>query len=137
MLLAMCFVILTACQTSDQSSPQGQSMKKEVISQQEAVQAEKTVESLEQVEEATAVSLDKDVYIHLSVTGFDRFFLKDIRKEAEKSLETKASKENIHVSTDKKIELEIKELKEKLKEQGMTKEQMKTELEKIDKDMKG
>ncbi|WP_280768288.1 hypothetical protein [Salipaludibacillus daqingensis] len=106
------------------------------ISQKVAEDAEKTVKELDRVDDATAVSNKKDVYVHLDVRGFDRFFLKDIRKEAKDKLEAENPDGTVEVSTDKKIELELTELKQKLSDQEITRKQLEDDLKKVDKDLK-
>jgi type IV pilus biogenesis protein CpaD/CtpE len=128
---------LTACQTAEEGSVEKFATTNETVSQDLAEKAEETVEVLQRVEQAEAVSFNDDVYVYLNVTGFDRFFLKDIRSQAEKKLKTSLPEGKVHVSTDKKIEMEIKELKQKLGAQQITKKNVEKDTKKIKKDMEG
>ncbi|SER46132.1 Sporulation lipoprotein YhcN/YlaJ (Spore_YhcN_YlaJ) [Salipaludibacillus aurantiacus] len=128
----------TACQTNEDSENiQGQSVSKHtIISQMNAETAEKAAERVERVDKAQAVSLEKDIYIHLNVEGFDRFFLKEIRSQTKKEVEDAVKGSKVQVSTDKKIEMEITELKERLKDHQITKKKLEEEIKKIEEDMK-
>ncbi|MCR6110597.1 hypothetical protein HXA35_09675 [Bacillus sp. A301a_S52] len=128
---------LTACQTAEEGSVGKFATTNETVSQDLAEKAEATVEVLHRVDQAEAVSFKDDVYVYLNVTGFDRFFLKDIRSQAEKKLKSSLPEGKVHVSTDKKIEMEIKELKQKLGAQQITKKNVEKDTKKIKKDMEG
>lgn len=130
-------IMLSGCEPAGQKDFEGQSAPNaEKISQEVAKKAEKTAKELKQVEEALAVSNDKNVFVHLTVTGFDRLFLKSIRTAAKEKLESVNPDGKVEVSTDKKFELELTELKKKLSYQEITKKQLEEDLKKVEKDMK-
>jgi len=136
-LLIYLIVHLAGCEPAGQRTFEGKSTtNEEEISQDIAEKAEKTAKEVDRVDEAIAVSDGKDVYVHLSVSGFDRLFLKDIRKEAKEKLESSNPDGKIEVSTDKKFELELTEIKHELSNREITKKQLKTDLKKVEKDMK-
>ncbi|WP_416149658.1 hypothetical protein ACM26V_01285 [Salipaludibacillus sp. HK11] len=136
-LAIILLISVSGCEQAGQKDFESQSVDNaEKISQTVAKEAEKIAEELEQVEEATAVSQDKDVYVHLKVSGFDRLFLKDVRKKAKDKLERANPDGKVEVSTDKKLELELTELKHKLSDQKISKKQLKDDLKKVDDDMK-
>ncbi|MCE7791070.1 YhcN/YlaJ family sporulation lipoprotein [Salipaludibacillus sp. CUR1] len=128
----------TACQTNeDRENLQGQSViKHTIISQVDAETAEKAAERVEKVDKAQAVSFEKDIFIYLDVEGFDRFFLKDIRSQTKKEVEDAVKGSKVQVSTDKKIEMEITELKERLNDRQISKKKLEEEIKKIEEDMK-
>lgn len=128
---------LTGCEPAGQKDFEGQSAPNaEEISQEVAKKAEKTAKELKKVDEAIGVSKDKDVYVHLYVTGFDRLFLESIRTEAKEKLEAANPDGKVEISTDKKFELELTELKKKLSAQEITKKQLEEDLKKVEEDMK-
>ena len=136
-LLIFLLINLVGCEPAGQKTFEGEATTNaKEISQELAKKAEKTAKEVDRVEEAIAVSNEKDVYVHLSVSGFDRLFLKDIRKETKEKLESSNPDGKVEVSTDKKIELELTEIKHELSSREITKKQLKEDLKKVDDDLK-
>ncbi len=135
---------LWGCQTNDQAKGQRKEnaevtyiQKKSDVDQGKADTAKREVSNMKEVEKVTAASVDNDIYVALTVEGFDRFFLERIRKDAQDAIKKKYKQDHIHVSTDRKISSELEAIEKRLLKNGVKKEQLKTELKKIEDDMKG
>ncbi|WP_179298770.1 YhcN/YlaJ family sporulation lipoprotein [Evansella halocellulosilytica] len=142
LLLLLVVSLLVSCQTWDKGHYEGSNItpfhnKELSTSQNKAMGAKDEVEPMKEVERARALSVDDDIYVALTVTGFQRFFLNDIRKKAYDRIQNKYKKENIHVSTDRKIDIELRDIERELQKDNMTKEQLKKRLKKVEDDMKG
>lgn len=139
----LCYIplFIIACQQDETQSNREQNSnphdQSTVISQHLADEVKKKVEELEKVDEVRVVSYRGNVYITLTVSGFQRFFLKQIREDAHRlAKETKNVKE-VHVSTDKKINMELTKIEEQLKKGVITEKELDKKLLKIEGDMKG
>ncbi|MDG5787658.1 hypothetical protein QA612_09125 [Evansella sp. AB-P1] len=107
------------------------------IPQNLALEMEKEIEKFEEVDRVTAVSHNKSVYISLRVSGFDRFFLKQIRQKAYKRASSKNEEATIYLSTDRKVDMELNKIKSEIKHRSITKKELEKELKKVEKDMNG
>ncbi|MDQ0257697.1 cell division protein FtsX [Evansella vedderi] len=134
----LCGLLFIGCETAEgEQRALSTTEKKPTVSQQLANEIKTEISKMKEVDNVRAISLDKDVYITLTVTGFDRLFLQEIRQNAHKRAKSVEEKGNIHVSTDKKLDQEISSLEKQVKEGKITKEQLSEKLKKIEKDMKG
>lgn len=139
-LVSLCILIgLASCQASDnQETSRTYSAKaNEDIPQHLAEEAKRTVVSMERVDDAVSVVLDENVYVAINVNGFDRFFLKEIRKEAKEKLKKAIPGGKIEVSTDKKIDIELTEIEQALQRGELSKKDLKKKIKKVKEDLKG
>jgi hypothetical protein len=81
--------------------------------QDKAEKIEKEVESLDEIYDVAVVKGKKDTLVVYKVKHMQRFNMKKIEKELNKTLEKKYPKENITVSSDYKIFLEAVRLVER------------------------
>ncbi|UCZ54715.1 YhcN/YlaJ family sporulation lipoprotein [Bacillus shivajii] len=142
LLLLMIVPMFIGCQTVDEEQYEGSGMialhnKEFQDFKNKADGAKREVRQMEQVDRVRAVAIDNDIYVGLAVSGFDRFFLKDIRKSAQDQVKKKYKKENVHVSTDRKIEMELEDIERELHTKNMSKDQLRKKLDKVEEDMKG
>ncbi|UTR09567.1 hypothetical protein MM300_16950 [Evansella sp. LMS18] len=132
--------LFAGCQTNDGNQGAFGSAQEPVyaaIPQQDAKRMKEELEQMKEVDAVTAVQIDNEVYITLTVTGFDRLFLKKIRKGAHERAKKLNQDAVVHVSTDKKIDRDLSRLEDSVKDRTITKEELKKKLDKADKDMKG
>ncbi|WP_088102291.1 YhcN/YlaJ family sporulation lipoprotein [Halalkalibacter urbisdiaboli] len=111
--------------------------EKPEVSQNKADEAKQIVLSMDEVLEVKGVELDDDIYIAPRVKQFDRFHLKGIRKEGHDHIKKRYPDANVHVSTDRKIYMELEKLEKQLKENKLTEKQLKEKVKKLEDDMKG
>ncbi|HHY20674.1 MAG TPA: hypothetical protein GX525_02080 [Bacilli bacterium] len=107
------------------------------VDQSEAEKAKKHIIQMEEVIEVKAVTLEKDLYLAVKVKHFDRLRLKKIRQNGFRRLEKTFPKKTIHVSTDKKIFMELDKIEKELRKNSITKKELEKRLKKLDEDMKG
>lgn len=134
------FLLLSGCQTNDGNQAALGTSKEPVYSaipQKDAERIKAEVERMKEVDSVTAVQVDEDVYLTLTVSGFDRLFLKDIRKGAHERAKKVNNKAIVHVSTDKKVDRDLSQIETAVKNRTITKEELKKKLKKADDDMKG
>ncbi|MFA9556094.1 YhcN/YlaJ family sporulation lipoprotein [Evansella sp. AB-rgal1] len=133
-ILLLVAITLVGCQ--DIGSPQNayiysvESNSQPVVSQQLAERIKHNIEEMNEVDEVYAISYEKDVYIALSVSGFNRLFLKQIREDAKKRAKEIDGEITIYISTDRKVEMEISDLERKVRG-NMKKEKLEKEINKI------
>jgi hypothetical protein len=85
-----------------------------VVDQSPSVRAKEFVSKKEETTEVKAVNSKKDLYIAFNVGTFERFQLDKIESDVKKELKKKFPNHTVHVSTDKKVFLELETLEEKL-----------------------
>ncbi|WP_078596975.1 YhcN/YlaJ family sporulation lipoprotein [Evansella clarkii] len=132
--------LIGGCQTNDANQGAFGSTQEPVyaeVPQQDAKRMKEELERMKEVDAVTAVQIDNEVYITLTVTGFDRLFLKKIRKGAHERAKKLNQDAVVHVSTDKKINRDLSRLESSVNDRTITKEELKKKLDKADKDMKG
>lgn len=108
-----------------------------VVDQTKADEAKKLVLAMAEVIEVKGVCLDDDIYIAPQVTQFARLKLESIRKESFEKIKKRYPNANVHVSTDKKIFLELEKLEKKIKNNEISEKKLKSDLKKLEDDMKG
>ncbi|OIJ10760.1 hypothetical protein BKP37_17320 [Anaerobacillus alkalilacustris] len=107
------------------------------IDQTRADVAKQIVISMEEVIEVKGVGVDEDIYIATKVKHFDRFFLDQIRKNAHNKVKKRFPNANVHISTDKKVFLELEKLEGKMYQNTINKEDIEKEIKRIERFMKG
>lgn len=101
-------------------------------------QSAELAKSIKGVDDAVAVVIDKDFSIALKVTGFDRFRLNRIKSEVTKKIKSSTSGDRIvHVTTDKKLFMNLQSLRSKLSEGNESSQKIQKEFKKINDDMHG
>lgn len=105
--------------------------------QRKADNAKKIVLSMDEVLEVKGVNLDNKIYLAPRVTHFSRLWLEDIRKTAFDHVKKRYPDATVHVSTDKKIYMELEKLEKQLKERTISKKTLDKRLKKLEEDMKG
>ncbi|MCM3713686.1 hypothetical protein [Halalkalibacter oceani] len=137
--LVLC-LLLAGCQ-SVANPPDIQPLSLEdqaVIEQQQADEAKRILLSMEEIVEVKGVNDGEDnIYLAPEVKHFDRFRLKEIRKQSHDRVKKRYPEANVHVSTDKKIFLELGRLEQELKEKKISEKRLTDELTKLEDKMKG
>ncbi|MBU9710152.1 YhcN/YlaJ family sporulation lipoprotein [Evansella tamaricis] len=108
-----------------------------VISQELAEKMARKVSFMDEVDHVHSVSLDKDVFMTLRVSGFDRLFLERIRKEAFNKAKSIDQDSTVHVSTDRKIDMDLAKIKKRVYERTISEKELEKKLKKLENDMKG
>ncbi|WP_051314687.1 YhcN/YlaJ family sporulation lipoprotein [Alteribacter aurantiacus] len=145
-VIALCFSLAFGCGGADQTKEKAKAKSgaevtyiedKSTVSQAKADGAKKEVATIKEVKKVRGASVDNDIYLALTVEGFDRFFLERIRSDAQKKVSNKYPKENVHITTDSKISSDLEKLEKKLSKDGVKKADLKTDLKEVEDDMKG
>lgn len=105
--------------------------------QTKADEAKQIVLSMEEVVAVKGATMDDDIFIAVNVKQFDRFFLDEIRKQAHDKIKKRYPKTKVHVSTDKKVFLELEKLEQDIYHNKLTEKEMKKRWKKIEDFMKG
>ncbi len=108
-----------------------------VFDQTKADEAKQLVLSMEEVVEVKGVNKEENIYIATKVKQFDRFFLDRIRKEAQDKIKKRFPEANVHVSTDKKVFLELEKLERNIYQNRINKESVEKQIKKIEDFMTG
>ncbi len=108
-----------------------------VFDQTKADEAKQLVLSMEEVVEVKGVNKEENIYIAAKVKQFDRFFLDRIRNEAHDKIKKRFPEANVHVSTDKKVFLELEKLERKIYQNKINKENVEKQIKKIEDFMTG
>lgn len=108
-----------------------------IVDQTKADEAKKIVSEMEEVVSVKGVALENNLYIAPQVTQFARLKLEKIRKESFDKIKNVYPEANVHVSTDKKIYLELGKLENKLQAKKISMEDLEKKLKKLEEDMKG
>lgn len=90
------------------------------VSQEPANKAKEIVASMDETTEIYAVNSKNDLVLAFDVTQMHRFELETFKKDVKKILDTELTNENIEVSTDEKIRLELQKLEEDLNKKDLT-----------------
>ncbi|MBU9724012.1 MULTISPECIES: hypothetical protein [Bacillaceae] len=132
-------LLLISCQNppNGQTAFEAEGSRKPSISQDTAQKMRAEVQAMSEVDHVTSVSLEDDVYMTLTVTGFQRLFLEKIRKTAFDRAKKVDKNTTVHISTDRKVDMELKELEKKVYRNEITKKDLEKELMKVEDDMKG
>lgn len=145
-VLILSLLILSAgCST--QNSPLKRSQAEQQISQDEkqiitdsklAGKAKEAAKTVRGVKESAAVSINRDITVAVKVSGFDRLRLKPIKTEVHDKIKQEDNKYNVHVTTDKKLFMQLLQLENQINapgEKSLTDIQKK--FNKINKDIQG
>ncbi|WP_247747192.1 YhcN/YlaJ family sporulation lipoprotein [Alkalihalobacillus sp. BA299] len=108
-----------------------------MVDQTKADHAKKIILSMDEVIEVRGVSNEENIYIAPSVKHFDRLHLNGIRSDGFARIKKRYPNAKVHVSTDKKIFMELEKLENELKEKRISKEDFTKRLKKLEEDMKG
>lgn len=108
-----------------------------IIDQTKADAAKQVVLSMDEVVEVKAVNIEENIYIVAKVKQFDRFFLERIRKEAHDKVKKRVPDVIVHVSTDKKVFLELEKLERKINNNEIDKKTIDKDIKRIEGFMKG
>jgi len=103
-----------------------------------AERAKSAAATVKGVRESAAVALGGDISVAIKVSGFDRLRLKRIKAEVHDRVKELNKDCNVHVTTDKKIFKQLRQVEEQIKEpreKSLTDIQKK--VEKINKDIQG
>ncbi len=83
--------------------------------------AKETAGSIKGVKESTAVAINRDVTVAVKVTGFDRWRLKPIKNEVHDKIKELDKDYNVHVTSDKKHCVQLKQIESQLSDPQDTK----------------
>lgn len=108
-----------------------------IIDQTKADFAKQLILSMDEVVEVKGVNVDEDIFIVAKVKQFDRFFLERIRAAAHDKVKKRFPDAKVHVSTDKKVFLELEKLERKVNNNEIDKKAIDKEIKRIEKFMKG
>jgi hypothetical protein len=111
--------LLAGCQTLTGAEHDVRPMKlsdKVIIDQEHADKAKEIVLSMEEVVEIKGVSDKDNIYLAPRVKHFDRFRLREIRKQGHGAVKKRYPHATVHVSTDQKIFMELEKLEQELGE---------------------
>lgn len=90
------------------------------------------------VDDAVAVVISKDFSVAVKVTGFDRFRLNRIKGDVTKKIKANIPGEHtVHVTTDKKLFMNLQSLRSKLVKGSESSKQIQKDFKKINDDMHG
>lgn len=139
LLLLLALVLFVGCSSSAQKHEVKvlQLGEKAIVDQKKADEAKKIVAKMDEVIAVKGVNLDDDIYIAPQVTQFARLKLEKIRKESFEKIKKVYPNANVHVSTDKKIFMELEKLENQLRANKINKETLEKKLKKLEEDMKG
>lgn len=130
-------VFLSACANSSPTELPSNEEKYSVIrtsssyKQDTANKLKEYVNDNKEFNEVYAVNTDSEVLIAVDPKHHDRFRLEDFRKKLEKDLKDEIHPLKLELSTDKKIQLEVKKLEEELENKSLSRKQLKKNLDRI------
>lgn len=134
-------LLLIGCQSQLQKKPEQPAKTKEKPVQVDADMAEKAksiAKSVAGVEEATAVTIDKNISVGIKVSGIRRIKLQTIKEEVHKKISQINNEYQVYVTSDKKLFKELQDMETQIKSQKIkTSSDLLPKLEKINEDMKG
>lgn len=133
----MLCLLVTGCNLNNQEVRPLSVENKGTIEQYDSDEAKQIVLSMDEVKEVKGVSENKNIYLAAKVGQFDRFFLRRVRKEAHEKVKKRFPNAHVHVSTDKKVFMELEELERKLYNNEINQKEFEKELKKIEDFMKG
>lgn len=133
----MTFVfMLTGCNHSEQAEDNRNLIKlnsHESTEQQVSNEVKDIVSNKQGITNVHAVHTRELIVVAFEVKHFKRFNLTSLRKKVKEDLEMKFPKQDIVVSTDKKVILELSKLEEKLESNSITEEKLNKKLKEIKK----
>lgn len=139
LLLIGAIICSTGCQTAEEKIEALSSNENSgpTPPQEFAIKVEDEIKQMKEVQDVHAVAFEENIYVTLEVNGFDRFFLQEIRQRVHKKVKGMNKKANVHVSTDKKLIMELSKLKSMARKGSISKENLNKELKNLEEDMKG
>ncbi len=108
-----------------------------LVDQSEADEAKQIVLSMDEVVAVRGATLEDDIFIAMKVKQFDRLFLDRIRKDAAEKVKKRFPNAKAHISTDKKVFLELEKLEQELYQNKINKSDLEKRWTKIEEHMKG
>ncbi|QOY35932.1 YhcN/YlaJ family sporulation lipoprotein [Anaerobacillus isosaccharinicus] len=108
-----------------------------VEDQTKADEAKQIVLSMDEVTAVRGATFDEDIYVAVKVKQFDRFFLDEIRKEAYDKIKKRYPDAKVHVSTDKKVLLELEKLEIQINNNKIKRKEFEKQWKRIEDFMKG
>ncbi|WP_242143874.1 MULTISPECIES: YhcN/YlaJ family sporulation lipoprotein [unclassified Bacillus cereus group] len=149
-LLVLLFSVCTGCDNSPldkkvkkeetkrqdkKEGPELTKMSTESFNQSISQGAKKMALSMGEIEQATAVNSNLDLYIAIKPEHHERFTLKSLRSKLKKRLSDEYPTFNVHVSTDRKIFMLLDELENKIQKKRVNKDKIKKQLKLIQTEM--
>ncbi|WEG18250.1 hypothetical protein PQ478_07150 [Alkalihalophilus pseudofirmus] len=138
-ILIICIFLLIAsgCGQRAQTIKPLQVGEEAIVSQHEADESKQILLSMEEILEVVGVSTEKDIYLAPRVKQLDRFHLNDIRERGHENVKKRFPEYTVHVSTDKKIFIELGKLEKELKQRTISKKRYDAKLKDLEEKMKG
>ncbi|MGM0836791.1 MAG: YhcN/YlaJ family sporulation lipoprotein [Bacillota bacterium] len=135
-VLILLLQILSACGGVDfkervEDTVTQTSTKKKKKSDKEK-RAEEIAIDFKEVKGAVAFDSEDELLVAFHVTQFQKFFTEQIEAKVKKALEKEFPDENVIVSHDLKIRLEIERLRKDIKEKNLTEKEINKRIKKID-----
>lgn len=135
-VLFLLLQILSACGGGDfkervEDTVTQTSTKKKEKSDKEK-RAEEIAIDFKEVKGAVAFDSEDELLVAFHVTQYQKFFTEKIEAKVKKALEKEFPDENVIVSHDLKIRLEIERLRKDIKEKNLTEKEINKRIEKID-----
>src|SRR5699024_2466782 len=140
-ILAGCLFMLAACtnkpidQNIKQQNNQGLELNKinanSPVDQQSPNQAKHLLNKYAEIKSVRAVNLDKQLLVGVQLKHHDRFNKNDIEKKINKDINKNFPELKVTLSTDEKIQLEIKKLEQALQERKLSKKELADKIKKI------
>lgn len=121
-----------------EQNQQNQQAEQIIVDTELAEQAKNTAKSVEGVEDATSVVIDRKISTAIKVSGFDRLKLKSIKEEAHAKIKKLNKDYTVLVTSDKKLFKQLQEIEKQLNttpKEPLT--EIKKMVDKINKDMHG
>lgn len=144
LILSLCLLV-TGCNPKSDQQAKTQSAKEDPMCKPTPIryfdseqQAKAVTEQVNGIDKAVAVRIDDELDVAIQVSNFNRFRLASIEKEVAQKLKSSFPDAKIHVTSDKKLIMEL----QKLSDTPWTNKQEeackhKKALKKIEDDMKG
>ncbi|GAF65370.1 hypothetical protein BTS2_2268 [Bacillus sp. TS-2] len=138
LLIMLISCLLGACNQDTTKSSQASLTSESSYKDQNKINDVKAeLKKMEEVIDVQAIVYDQKIYADPKVKQFSRFRLKEIRKNGFEKLKETFPDSEIHVSTDKKVYMELEKLEQQLKNGKIKNEDLEKKLQKIEEMMKG
>lgn len=137
LLLIAVIVVSSSCQAQSDDVKVLELAQFAKIDQQLSDEAKKIVLAMDEVIEVKGINLKKNIYLAVKVKQFDRFRLKEIRKRGHDLVKKRFPEATVHLSTDKKIFMELGKLENKLKDKKISEQQLEKKIQSLEEMMKG
>ncbi|MFZ5643898.1 MAG: YhcN/YlaJ family sporulation lipoprotein [Bacillota bacterium] len=93
---------------------EGKGQKQVVFNADLASRVKEIAETVDGVEESTAVVINKEISAAVKVTGFDRLRLKSIREEVHRKISEAGDEYKVYVTSDKKLFSELRKIESQI-----------------------